>query len=184
LAVSILLCGVLLCYAEPLKTFASRLFQRLTGNAQKDLPVVAAVTVRKVVKGVLGVALVQSALATLGMMVAGIPGAGIWGLLCLLLAIMQVGMFPVAIGVIIYIWQYGSTTTAILLTLWMLAIGLLDNILKPMFMGKGAPAPMIVVFLGSIGGFLYSGFVGLFTGAVILSLAYIVFESWLSDKAL
>jgi predicted PurR-regulated permease PerM len=184
LSVSIILAGILLSYAEPLRVFSSRFFNRLTGNATRDLPVVAAVTVRKVVKGVLGVALVQSALATVGMMVAHVPWAGIWGLLCLLLAIMQIGMLPVSVGVIIYIWQTGSTTAAILLTVWMLLVGMLDNILKPLLLGKGAPAPMMVVFLGSIGGFLLSGFVGLFTGAVILSLGWIIFDNWLSETSL
>ena len=184
LSVSIILAGILLSYAEPLRVFSSRFFNRLTGNATKDLPVMAAVTVRKVVKGVLGVALVQSALATVGMMVAHVPWAGIWGLLCLLLAIMQIGMLPVSVGAIIYIWQTGSTTAAILLTVWMLLVGMLDNILKPLLLGKGAPAPMMVVFLGSIGGFLLSGFVGLFTGAVILSLGWIIFDAWLSETSL
>jgi predicted PurR-regulated permease PerM len=181
LGVSILLSGVLLTYAEPLREFSTRLVRRLSGSMHNDLPVLAAVTVRKVVKGIVGVALIQSVLATIGMAVAGIPGAAIWGLACLFLSVVQIGIFPVVIGVVIYAWQYDTTSTAVLLTIWMLAVGLVDNILKPILLGKGAPAPMLVVFLGSIGGFLLSGFVGLFTGAVVLSLAYIIFQSWLSD---
>lgn len=181
LAVSILLSGVLLAYAEPLRDFSIRFVRRLSGSAHSDLPLLAAVTVRKVVKGIVGVALIQSVLAALGMAVAGIPGAAIWGLVCVFLSVIQVGIFPVVIGTLIYIWQTGSTTTAILFTIWMLAVGTLDNILKPILLGKGAPAPMLVVFLGAIGGFLVSGFVGLFTGAVILSLAYIIFQSWLTE---
>ena len=144
----------------------------------------AAVTVRNVVKGVLGVAVIQSLLAGAGMAVAGIPYSGIWVLLCLILAIVQIGILPVSIGVIIYIWTNGSTTTALVLTIWMLLVGLLDNFLKPILMGKGAPVPMLVIFLGAIGGFIFSGFIGLFTGAVVLSLGYKLFDIWIERAEL
>jgi predicted PurR-regulated permease PerM len=61
----------------------------------------------------------------------------------------------------------------------MIPVGIVDNVLKPIMMGKGAPVPMLIIFLGSLGGFMYSGFVGLFTGAVILSLGYRLFDVWL-----
>jgi predicted PurR-regulated permease PerM len=63
----------------------------------------------------------------------------------------------------------------------MLAVGLLDNVLKPILMGKGASVPMLVIFLGSLGGFMYSGIVGLFTGPIILSLGFRLFDAWLKD---
>jgi predicted PurR-regulated permease PerM len=120
--------------------------------------------------------------AGIGFLVAGIPYAGIWTLLCLILAIIQIGIFPIVLGVLIYIWTTAHTITAILLTVWMIPVGLLDNILKPLMMGKGAPVPMLVIFLGSLGGFIYSGIVGLFTGAVILSLGYRLFDTWLKGS--
>lgn len=46
-------------------------------------------------------------------------------------------------------------------------------------MGKGASAPMLVVFIGTIGGFIANGFVGLFTGAIILSIVYNLLMNWL-----
>jgi predicted PurR-regulated permease PerM len=64
------------------------------------------------------------------------------------------------------------------LTVWMVIVGVVDNILKPWLMGKGAPAPMLVVFLGAIGGFMVSGFIGLFTGAIVLTLGYNLMISW------
>ena len=110
------------------------------------------------------------------------PFAGIWTLICLLLAIVQIGIFPVSIGVIIYIWGVGDTTTAVLLTIWMVFLGLIDNFLKPIMMGKGAPAPMLVVFMGTIGGFIANGFIGLFTGAIIFSVSYNLIVSWVNNK--
>jgi predicted PurR-regulated permease PerM len=94
---------------------------------------------------------------------------------------MQVGVFPVAIGVVIYIWSTGSTVAAVLLTIWMIFVGISDNILNPIMIGKGTPVPAAVIFLGSLGGFIYAGFIGLFTGAVILSLGYKLFDIWLKE---
>lgn len=71
---------------------------------------------------------------------------------------------------------------AVILTVWMLVVGLLDNVLKPILLGKSAPVPMLVVFLGAIGGFIFTGFTGLFTGAIVLSLAYKLLEKWLHEE--
>ena len=181
LTAAIIISGVLLCYATQVAYFTRRLFNHLLNSTKLDMATLAATTIRNVVKGVLGVAVLQSACAGLGMLVAGIPYAGIWTLLCLVLAIVQVGIAPVSIGVIIYVWAADfSTTTAILLTIWMILVGLMDNILKPLIMGKGAPVPMLVIFLGAIGGFIYAGFIGLFTGAVVLSVGYRLFDIWLT----
>ena len=55
-----------------------------------------------------------------------------------------------------------------------------DNILKPILLGQGAPVPMLVIFLGVIGGFMLSGFIGLFTGAIIMSIGYKLFVAWIN----
>jgi len=183
-AVAILISGVFLSYSEESSEFATTVFNRLINSNKFNMASIAAVTIRNVVKGILGVSLIQSLCAGAGFAVAGIPYAGIWTLVCLVLAIIQVGIFPVVACVLIYIWTAGNTTTAILLTIWMIPVGLLDNILKPLMMGKGAPVPMLIIFLGSLGGFMYSGFVGLFTGAVILSLGYRLFDVWLKESDL
>ncbi|MBK6283591.1 MAG: hypothetical protein IPF54_13930 [Draconibacterium sp.] len=64
----------------------------------------------------------------------------------------------------------------------MLFIGIIDNILKPLMMGMRAPAPMIIVFVGTIGGFILNGFIGLFTGAIILTLGYQLAIGWLKSN--
>jgi predicted PurR-regulated permease PerM len=183
-ALSIIISGVFLAYGEESAVFARTLFNRIINSDKFDMAALAAITIRNVVKGILGVAIIQSSCAGLGFAVAGIPYAGILTLCCLILAIVQIGIFPVVLGVLIYVWSHSTTTTALLLTIWIIPVGLLDNILKPIMMGKGAPAPMIIIFLGSLGGFMYSGFIGLFTGAVILSLGYRLFDAWLKEVEL
>jgi predicted PurR-regulated permease PerM len=179
---SIIVSGVFLAYAQPIGSFLHQMLVRIAGSTGETMTSAAEATVRNVAKGVLGVAVIQSILAGIGMVLAGIPFAGLWILICLILAIIQVGLLPVTIGVIVYTWGHDSTLTASLLTGWMLFVGIIDNVLKPILLGKGAPAPMMVVFLGAIGGFLMSGFIGLFTGAIVLTLGYKLVISWLNAQ--
>jgi predicted PurR-regulated permease PerM len=179
---SIIVSGVFLIYANSAGNFSKSLLTKLSEEHGESITTAVAITVRNVAKGILGVAFIQCILVGIGLVIAGVPFAGIWTLICLLLAIVQIGIFPVSIGVIIYIWGVGDTTTAVLLTIWMVFLGLIDNFLKPIMMGKGAPAPMLVVFMGTIGGFIANGFIGLFTGAIIFSVSYNLIVSWVNNK--
>jgi predicted PurR-regulated permease PerM len=183
-AIAILISGVFLAYSEASSKFARKLFNRLINSSKFDMAAIAAVTIRNVVKGILGVSIIQSVCAGIGFAVAGIPYPGVWTLLCLIFAIIQIGIFPIVFAILIYVWAQDHTMTAVLLTIWLIPVGFLDNILKPLLMGRGAPVPMLIIFLGSLGGFMYSGFIGLFTGAVILSLGYRLFDVWLNEAEL
>jgi predicted PurR-regulated permease PerM len=183
LMASFLVAGILMVYGESGAELANMFFARLVGKQGEKMKESVAVTVRNVAKGVIGVAFIQGIMAGTGMVLAGIPLAGLWALIGMVLCIVQIGMMPVSVGVVIFIWSTGSTTTAIILTIWMLFIGIIDNILKPLMMGIGAPAPMLVVFMGTIGGFMLNGFIGLFTGAIILTLGYQLTIGWLKPKS-
>jgi len=179
LMTSFLVAGILMVYGEQGAEFANLIFAKLAGKQGEEMQNSVAITVRNVAKGVIGVSFIQGILAGLGMILAGVPLAGLWALVGMVLCIVQIGILPVSIGVIIYIWGAADTTTAVLLTIWMIFIGIIDNILKPFMMGIGAPAPMLVVFIGTIGGFIISGFIGLFTGAIVLTIGYNLFIQWL-----
>ncbi len=182
LMVSIIISGAIMVYGRQGDEFANLFFVKLADKHGERMKDSIALTVRNVAKGVLGVAFIQSVLAGIGIVIAGVPLAGLWIIICLILAIVQIGIMPVSLGVVIYVWTTGSTLTAILITAWMLFVGVVDNIIKPFMMGRGAPAPMLVVFIGSIGGFIVSGFIGLFTGAIILTLGYNLLINWLETK--
>ncbi len=83
--------------------------------------------------------------------------------------------------VIIYLFSVNELLTAILWTIALLAIGLSDNVLKPLLMGKRSTVPMLVIFLGAIGGFIFSGLIGLFTGAIVLSVGYNLMVHWIEE---
>ena len=73
-----------------------------------------------------------------------------------------------------------DTVTATLLAVWLGLATISDNILKPILLGRNAPAPMLVILLGSIGGFIYNGFLGLFLGAVVLTIGYKIIIDWIN----
>jgi predicted PurR-regulated permease PerM len=180
-ALSIVIAGIFMVNARESGKMARDLFMRLAGERGANFADIASKTVHNVVKGILGVAIIQSLLAGTGFFVAGVPAAGLWAFLCLFLAIIQIGIFPVVIPVIIYMFASADTFTAGLLTGWLILVSLLDNFLKPILLGRGAPVPMLVIFLGAIGGFISMGFMGLFVGAVILSIGFKLFRVWLDD---
>jgi predicted PurR-regulated permease PerM len=182
-ALSIIIAGIFMAHAKGSGNMARDLFVRLAGERGADFADISTKTVRNVVKGILGVAIIQALLAGTGFWVAGVPAAGLWAFACLFLAIIQIGIFPVVIPVIIYMFSNADSYTAGLLTGWLILVALLDNFLKPILLGRGAPVPMLVIFLGAIGGFFSMGFMGLFVGAVILSIGFKLLRVWLDDLA-
>jgi len=68
---------------------------------------------------------------------------------------MQIGMLPITLCVVIYSWATMSFTKALIFTIWMLIVGFSDNIIKPWILSKGASVPMLVLFIGLLGGFIY-----------------------------
>ena len=139
-------------------------------------------TIRNVVKGVLGVAVAQTVIAGIGLFAIGIPFAGLWCFICLILAIVQVGVGPVLIPAIIYAYGTHEVLPATLFLGCSILALISDNILKPILLGRNAPVPLLVVFLGAIGGFIVNGFLGLLLGPVVLSLAYNLFSSWMNEQ--
>ncbi|HHH45324.1 MAG TPA: AI-2E family transporter [Gammaproteobacteria bacterium] len=178
---AIIIAGVLMPYAKGGDRIAHAIAARLAGKQRTDLVELVKKTIRSVASGILGVALIQSLLAGLGFMVAGVPAAGFWALLCLLLGVAQIGIIVVLVPVIIYLFNTADTVTAVSFLVWSIPVGLIDNILKPILLARGLKTPMVIIFMGAIGGFLSSGIIGLFVGAVLLSLSYELFMLWLGD---
>jgi len=179
---AILIAAVILVRGEESERIIQAIAWRLAGDRGHELARLAEAVVRSVSRGIVGVALIQAILTGLGMLVAGVPAAGLWALLALLLSTIQIGVFPVLLPAVIYLFYAADTTTAVLFLLWSLFVGSLDNLLKPLLLGRGVSAPMPVVFVGAIGGFIGAGIIGLFVGPVILVLGYVLFMAWLKDK--
>jgi predicted PurR-regulated permease PerM len=177
---SILVAGVLLANAATGGKITRSLADRLFGDKGPEFEELAGATIRSVTTGIIGVALIQSFFAALGFLVAGLPGAGLWGMIFLLAAVLQLGGL-VLIPAVIYVFAIASTTKAVIFLIWCVIVGLMDNVLKPLLLGRGVAVPMAVVFLGAIGGFVAMGIIGLFVGAIVLSVGYKLFVAWLKE---
>ncbi|MDX2134474.1 MAG: AI-2E family transporter [Saprospiraceae bacterium] len=175
---SFILAGILLGTTGS-ADMARQFFRKLAGERGDEFADISAVTVRNVTRGIIGVALIQAVLTGLGFVMAGVPHAGLWALVVLVLAILQLPATIVTLPIIIWIFSTLNVFPAILCSGYLVLAGLSDNFFKPILLGKGAPVPMLVIFLGVLGGFIMSGFIGLFTGAIIISLGYKLFLSWL-----
>jgi predicted PurR-regulated permease PerM len=179
--IAIIIAGVLLAHADGGDDVANAIARRLAGERGAEYADLAQTTVRSVARGILGVALIQSLLAGLGFLAVGLPAAGLLAVLCLILAVIQVGPFIVLVGAVIYVFSTATTPVAIAFTVWCLFVGLIDNILKPMLLGRGVEVPMLVILAGAIGGFLSTGIIGLFIGAVVLAFGYTLLRAWLAE---
>jgi predicted PurR-regulated permease PerM len=177
--ISIIIGGVLLARAEGAYKAAQAIGTRLAGERGAEFVDLAGATLRSVTKGILGVALIQSLLAGLGMLVVGVPAAGFWAALVLLLAVVQLPPLLILGPIIIYVFSIKSTFTAVAFMIWSIFAGSCDTFLKPILMGRGVQVPMIIVFIGAIGGFITTGFIGLFIGAIVFVLGHQLFLAWL-----
>ena len=178
--VSIIIAGLFMAKADTIIAATRMLATRLVGDQGPEWADLSAATVRSVVQGVLGVAVIQSLLAALGLFVMDVPAAGFWSVLVLLLAIMQLPPLLILAPIIVYVFSYADTTPAVIFMIWCLIAGFSDTILKPLLMGRGLDVPMPIILLGAIGGMLMSGIIGLFAGAVVLAIWYKLLGVWLN----
>jgi len=181
---SLIVAGILMAYGEAGTKSMQRIFTRLVGPIKGlRLQALSTATVRSVATGVIGVAFIQSLLLGIGFIMAGIPAAGVLALIVMILGIAQVPAALVSIPAIAYLWWSGdaSTTSNIVFSVYLLLAGLADNVLKPLLLGRGVDAPMLIILIGALGGMVTSGIIGLFLGAVLLAVGYKIFMDWLDN---
>lgn len=181
-ALSIIIAGVLMTTAGSSYQAFRSIGYRLGGQRGADFTDLSVATVRSVAKGVLGVALIQTLLAAIGLLVMDVPGAGIWATIVLVLAIIQLPPILVLGPVAFWVFSTADPIPATVFLVYAIFVSFSDAILKPMLLGRGVDVPMLVILLGAIGGMITSGIIGLFIGAVILALGYQVFAYWLSGR--
>ena len=179
-AFAIILAAIFMSFSDPLVSSTTTVARRVGPKRGEQMVLMAGATIRNVSRGVLGVAVLQGALATVGLVVYGMPFAGILGAAALMLCIVQAP--PLAfIPIITYAWVLDSGVTTVIFAAYVIAVMFLDNVLKPMLMARGLTTPMVVILIGVIGGTLNAGMVGIFIGPVVLALTYEMLMIWLSD---
>ncbi|MDH2385005.1 AI-2E family transporter [Bradyrhizobium sp. CER78] len=181
--VAVALAGFLFPNGSRLAAACREFLSHIVPDRSEHFLDMAGATIRAVAQGVIGVAVLQSLLAGVGFKLAGIPSAGLLAFIVMLLAIVQIGAAIVLLPVIVWLWSTKDFATALVLTLFFLVVGVLDNVLKPLVMGRGLTTPTLVIFVGVIGGTLAHGIVGLFVGPIILAVAWELMLAWMRDPA-
>lgn len=180
---SIIIAVILILKAESLKGGVTLFISRLAPSRGEEFIQLATTTIRSVTRGVIGVAVIQTLLIAFGLILAKIPAAGILTIVSLFLSIIQIGPGLIVLPTIIFAWSTMNPLVALLFTIWMISATLIDNVLKPILMGKGLPVPIVVILLGVIGGTLAHGILGLFVGPVILILGYELVGAWINEDS-
>jgi predicted PurR-regulated permease PerM len=176
--VAIVLAGLLLVKGGTMVNGGRLLARRLIPPRGGRFVDLAGATVRNVSRGVVGVALLQTLLIGLTLQIAGVPGAGLLAFLVLILCLVQIGPALVVLPVIVWAWLHFDTVPALGLTLALVIFTAMDNVLKPILMGRGLSTPTVVIFLGVVGGTFAYGLIGLFLGPIVLGVFYDLLVAW------
>jgi predicted PurR-regulated permease PerM len=187
LLAAIVAAGMMMAYGEPGAAAVLRLVNRLTGPERgARVCRLMTSTIRSVAVGVVGVAFMQALLLGIGLVFAGVPAPGVIALVALGVCVVQLPAALVSLPVIVYIWWAGdlSTFASVVWTVYLMLVGLLDNVLKPLMLARGVDAPMAVILIGALSGLATAGLMGLFLGAVLLTLGYVLLMDWVNrDEA-
>ncbi len=182
---SFIIAGIIMAFGQAGARSTRSIFDRIVGTGRgEEFAKLSTATIRAVAQGVLGVAFIQAIVVGLVMMIAGIPFTGVLAVIVLVLGIAQVPALLVTVPVIVYIWVSGDygTVPAVIYSVLLFIAGMLDNVLKPLMLGRGVDAPMPVILLGALGGMASSGILGMFVGATLLALGYQIFMGWVATN--
>jgi predicted PurR-regulated permease PerM len=180
--ISTAIAGVFIARAELCSAIALKIFTRFAGETGEAIISLATATIRGVMQGVVGVAVIQSVLAAIGMVVVGVPAAGLWAVLILVVAVIQLPTILVMGPIAAYVFSAAETTPAVLFLIWIFLVSSIESVLKPILMARGVDIPMLVILLGALGGMMLFGIIGLFVGAVMLAIMFTLFMAWINEK--
>jgi predicted PurR-regulated permease PerM len=180
--IAIVVAGFLFSPAPWLAGTIRSFSRKLAADRGEEFVDLAGATIRNVARGVIGISALQAFLVGIGLMVAGVPGASLLTSAVLILGIVQAPLLIVIVPLIIWSWIAMETTSALLFTVYMIPVSLMDNILRPLVMGRGLDTPMLVILIGVIGGVLSYGITGLFLGPIVLAVIWELLVAWIRER--
>lgn len=156
-----------------------RFGRRLAGEGGENAVFLAGQTIRGVALGVVVTSVAQTVFSGLGLVIAGVPFAGVLTATMLLLSIAQIGVIPVLGCAVAWLYWSGESAWGTFLLVWTIVAGTMDNFLRPILIRKGADLPLLLVFAGVIGGLIAFGLIGIFVGPVVLAVAEALLRAWI-----
>jgi len=174
----VILTAVLYSGGESWAAWIRRFGRRLADEQGERMVVLAGAAIRSVAMGVVITALVQTLLGGLGLIIAGVPFAGVLATIMFAFCIAQLGPMPVLLGATAWVYYAVGPGWGTFLLAWSLVVGSLDNFIRPALIRRGADLPLLLIFAGVIGGLLAFGIVGIFVGPVVLAVTYTLLDDW------
>lgn len=178
---TVIVSAILYADGERAAAMLRRFGRRLAGDRGENSVMLAGHAIRSVALGVIVTALIQAALGGAGLAVADIPFATLLTAIMFVLSVAQIGVWPVMFGAVIWMYWTGDTAWATFLLVWSIPVVILDNFIRPILIKRGADMPILLIFIGVIGGLLGFGLVGIFVGPVVLSVAYTLLNAWMAE---
>jgi predicted PurR-regulated permease PerM len=152
---------------------------RVAGARAQRLIDVTGATVRGVVYGILGTAVVQGILTTLGLWAAGVPRPALLGVVAGALSVLPVGAPVVWIPAGLWLLASGHSFWGIaLLAYGGIVVSGADTLIRPYFISRGAQLPFLLTVLGVLGGALSFGLLGVFLGPALLGVGFALVNEW------
>ncbi len=182
--ISFLIAIVFMFHSNSGHRTVKKFMNKMLGDNADEMIDLSRDTIRSVVKGILLVALIQTVLAFIGFKAIGLPAAGIFAFIILVTAIMQIPATLTMIPAILIAFSISDTTPAIIFAIYSLLVGMSDNVLKPILLGKGLKTPVVIILIGAIGGMLLHGIIGLFIGSVVLAVMHRMYLFWVNSVEL
>ena len=179
---TVLIAAVLFARGETAETDVRRFGRRLAGARGDQAVTLAGQAIRGVALGIVLVAIGQAALGGFGLAVAGVPFAVVLTVLMFLAGVMQVGVVPVLLCAVGWLYWQGSAGWGTALLCWTIFVGTIDNVVRPILIQKGAQLPLLLVVAGVVGGLIAFGLVGIFLGPVVLGVSYMLLEAWVMEE--
>ena len=175
----VLLAALLYARGEQAAQLVSAFAGRLAGDRGLEAVRLSGLAIRSVALGVVGTAIIQSGLGGLGLIVAGVPAAALLIAIMLLLCIAQIGPGLVLFPAVIWLFWSGQTGWGTVLLVWSVVVAVLDNVLRPLLIRRGADLPLVLIIAGVVGGLIAFGVIGLFIGPVVLAVTYTLLLAWI-----
>lgn len=184
LTLAVLICFFLYRDGDSLMWAVRKTALRLGGELGERIVMIVQNTVISVVFGIIGTALAQAAVALLGFLLAGVPGALVLAIATFFLSMIPAGPPLIWIGATVWLISEGQIAWAVFMAIWgMFAISGIDNVVRPILISRGANLPFLLVFIGVLGGILAFGFIGIFIGPTLLALAFALLQHWINSES-
>ncbi len=157
--------------------------KRIAGDYSQRLLETVGTTVKSVVYGLLGTALMQGIMAGIGFTVAGIPAAFLWALLTFMLSLVPGGPPLVWVPATGWLLVRGEVGWGVFMGIWgFFGISGIDNFVRPLLISRRTTLPFVLILLGVMGGLIAFGFIGIFLGPTLLAAGYSLVQEFLRRK--